>query len=440
MAFLASNYSLGKSNLETIECELAVIGAGMAGMAASLFAAKRGLEVVQIGRPSTFAYASGLLDLIAVHPVIESKTWEDPWACIETLIQDIPQHPYAKVSKVDIQSALVELVSLLKAGGVGYSSKEGLNAEVITAIGTVKKTFQIPQTMWQGVAALENRHPCLLVDFEGLREFSACQIAAGNQKRWPDLRTVQLPFPGNTAGREIITGEISARAIARPENITALARAIQPHIRDAKAVGLPAMLGMTEADHIVAELENQLGVAVFEIPTGPPSVPGMRLLEVFSRQLPLCGVRLFLMYTVRAVTPQPDSDFLLEVGNGMTKRTVRSQGIILATGRFLGNGLQADRFGIRETLFNLPVLQPQERSHWHQVELFDHRGHAANRAGLEVDRFFRPLDATGNPAFENLHAAGSILAHQDWMRMKCGAGLAVASAFGAVKAFVASAK
>ena len=40
-----------------------------------------------------------------------------------------------------------------------------------------------------------------------------------------------------------------------------------------------------------------------------------------------------------------------------------------------------------------------------------------------------------NPAFENLFAAGSILAHPDWMRQKCGAGLAIATAYGAVKAF-----
>jgi len=45
------------------------------------------------------------------------------------------------------------------------------------------------------------------------------------------------------------------------------------------------------------------------------------------------------------------------------------------------------------------------------------------------------LDDSGQPAFENLFAAGSILAHQDWMRQKCGAGLAIATAYSAVKAF-----
>jgi glycerol-3-phosphate dehydrogenase subunit B len=33
-----------------------------------------------------------------------------------------------------------------------------------------------------------------------------------------------------------------------------------------------------------------------------------------------------------------------------------------------------------------------------------------------------------------LFAAGSILAHQDWVREKCGSGLALASAYGAVRA------
>ena len=126
------------SGLKTIDCELAVIGAGMAGMAAALFAAKRGLEVVQIGRPLGFTFASGLLDLMAVHPVAEGKTWEDPWACIEALVQENPQHPYAKLAKDDMQTALTELDFFLKAAGIRYRSKDGLNAELITAAGTVK--------------------------------------------------------------------------------------------------------------------------------------------------------------------------------------------------------------------------------------------------------------------------------------------------------------
>ncbi len=68
----------------------------------------------------------------------------------------------------------------------------------------------------------------------------------------------------------------------------------------------------------------------------------------------------------------------------------------------------------------------------------DSRGHLINQAGLEIDDAFRPLDDSGGPAFETLFAAGSILAHNDWKRMKCGAGIAIATAFGAVNAFIRS--
>jgi glycerol-3-phosphate dehydrogenase subunit B len=49
---------------------------------------------------------------------------------------------------------------------------------------------------------------------------------------------------------------------------------------------------------------------------------------------------------------------------------------------------------------------------------------------------FRPLDDSGRPAFETLFAAGSILAHNDWKRLKCGAGVAIASAYAAVNSML----
>jgi len=55
---------------------------------------------------------------------------------------------------------------------------------------------------------------------------------------------------------------------------------------------------------------------------------------------------------------------------------------------------------------------------------------------LEIDDSFRPLNSSRQPAFRTLFAVGSILAHNDWKRIKCGAGVAVASAFGAAKSFI----
>ena len=66
--------------------------------------------------------------------------------------------------------------------------------------------------------------------------------------------------------------------------------------------------------------------------------------------------------------------------------------------------------------------------------LFDPAGHPVDRAGIVVDDAFRPVDITGKVVRPGLYAAGTILAHQDWLREKCGAGLAVATAWAAVAA------
>ena len=47
------------------------------------------------------------------------------------------------------------------------------------------------------------------------------------------------------------------------------------------------------------------------------------------------------------------------------------------------------------------------------------------------------LDVPIRACIESDPAAGAILAHQDWVRRKCGSGLAIATAYGAVRACAA---
>ena len=76
-----------------IRCDVTIIGTGMAGMAASLFAVNRGLSVVQVGFTGEIIFASGYLDLMGIHPVQEKRFWYDPWAGIDAVSRDIPDHP-----------------------------------------------------------------------------------------------------------------------------------------------------------------------------------------------------------------------------------------------------------------------------------------------------------------------------------------------------------
>ena len=423
------------TDTDSIECELAVIGNGMAGMASALFAANRGLSTAQVGVTGEIIFASGLLDLLGVHPVEEQKWWQNPWSGIDALTREIPKHPYARLKRREIEAAFDELLSFLKGEGLLYRRRKEQNSEMIMPLGTTKLTYWTPESMWGGVKALEERSPCLLVDFHGLNDFSATQIAETLKDRWPDLRSARVIFPGNDQVRELFMGENMAYTMESSKNREQLAQTVQPLIGDAQSIGMPAIFGMNRTDEIIAEFEKQVGVPIFEIPTLPVSIPGLRLNDTFVRGLLGKGVRRFSQKRVLKAYQEPGGDFILDIGNNRVEKSVRANGVILASGRFWGRGLLADRKRIREPVFNLPVHQPEDRKGWHHKDFLDLRGHPVNRAGLEIDDLFRPLDSSGGPVFERLFAAGSILAHQDWMRMKCGSGLAIGSAYAAVNAF-----
>ncbi len=423
------------SNSEIITCDLTVIGAGMAGMAATLFAVNRGVKTIQVGRSGEIVFSSGLLDLLGIHPISASQIWDDPWAGIDELVHDMPGHPYSRVKKEDIEDAFSELLTFFKNVGHPYSRYANRNVEIPTALGTVKTTYCVPDTMWGAVKALAEKPDCLIVSFNGLKGFSARMIARVLHERWPNMRAVRIPFPGTERLNEVYP-EYMANALVTAQNRQKLAEALMPHVQDVQMIGMPAILGLYRCQKVIADLEAMLGISIFEIPTMPPAVTGLRLKEAFDQGLRSKRENYFPQQKVLKARQKKNGDFEIIIGNAMMEQTVISKGVILATGRFIGGGLHADRKRIRETIFDLPVCQPEKRTHWHRENLLDKQGHPINMAGLETDDEFRPIDHYGMPVYDLLFAAGSILAHQDWKRMKCGSGLAIATAYATIRAFV----
>lgn len=416
---------------DDITCQLLVIGSGMAGMAASLFAAQRGIDTIQVGPAGTLPFASGLLDFLGVHPAHTGRLQLNPWDAIAQLRQDEPDHPYAVMNTRDMRTAWEQVLTVLTDAGLPYVLHPERNMCMISPVGTIKLTYAVPRTMMAADETLRRRPPCLLVDFPGLKGFSARQIAASLQSGWPALRTTRLPIPA-------LEGELHPERLARflenADHCHELAGAIKSRLTDAQAVGLPAVVGLHRADPHFDLIQKRLGVPLFEIPTLLPSVPGRRLLDTFIRQLPRMGVRTWYQHAVEQVQTRPDGALRFRIGSAEDGFWIQSRAAILATGRFLGKGLHAERTAIRENLFDLPVHQPRQREQWHRKDLLHPGGHPINRAGLMVDARFRPVDKGGAPRHPRLFAAGSILAHQDWVRQKCGSGLAITSAYAAVVA------
>ena len=278
------------------ECDLAVIGAGLAGTAAALYAAQAGLSVVQAGGSGAMAYTSGYFDLLGAIPPTEegqpAQRVDDALAGLPALLAAHPGHPYRLTPPEGIQEAFTRWLDFLAGCGLPHRLARGRNLVLPSPAGTRKRSFAAPENTAGFEALLAAREPCLLADFHGLNGYSAAQVAANLAPAWPGLRCVRLAFPGHEGGE--LYAENAARDLELPRFREALAAALRPHLAGATSVGLPALLGLHCPARVRDDLAERLGVAVFEIPTLPPSVPGIRLREAVEERLPGLGARLRL--------------------------------------------------------------------------------------------------------------------------------------------------
>lgn len=419
-----------KDQTRLFTTELAVIGTGLAGVAASIFAMKRGITIAQTGNTGALAYTTGYLDLLGCDQKDSTLACNDPWEGLKKLRMSEPLHPLARISDEDIRASFDEFTSFISELGICYGKPGEQNLNGLTPAGTVKKTLCVPATMQNGVAAFSQKKRCVIIDFNGLRGFSGRQIVANLQPEWPDLRSERIDFP-DLEQMEIYP-EVLARSLEAPHHRIALAEVVKKVVGNAEVVGMPAIFGVHGPDRVMEELQGLIGLPLFEIPTMPPSVPGIRLREMVEQLFPQKGINFIPQQKILSVEFKDDGA-CLKLKDNYGEIEFFSRAVILATGRFISGGLEARMDSIIEPLLNIPVCQPESREDWYQHSYMDRAGHAIHRTGIEVDTLYRPVDHYGGPIHDNLFAAGIILAHQDWIRGRCGAGVAIATAYKAVE-------
>lgn len=416
------------SDNKHITTQLAVIGSGMAGFAASLFAINKGISTTQVGDTGAMAYTSGYFDLLGTRG---GDFAVDPFEALDYLQTHNPNHILSRIASDDIATAFAEFTAAVSSFGVGYSEPVGVNHLALLPVGSVKPTYSVPLTMLPGIKARERGAKALIVDIVGLQGFSSAEFVANMGQDWPQLSSGRLAFPDMESGAQAYP-EVMARALEVPAIQEQFARRLKEVAQDAEIVGLPAIMGIHLPDRVHARIEELAGVPLFEIPTIPPGVAGIRLREMLEQKLPAKGLVLIPHQKVKKIEMSADRA-VLRLKDSFGDVTIDAQTVLLATGRFLSGGLKAGRHKIIEPLLDLPVVQPEDRNSWYGEHYFDPQGHAINRTGIEVDENFRPLGADGKPIAKHLFAAGVLLAHQDWISDRCGAGVAIASAYQAVQ-------
>ena len=159
----------------------------------------------------------------------------------------------------------------------------------------------------------------------------------------------------------------------------------------------------------------------------------MRVFNRFKQRLIQKGVTFLLGHSVSKAILKGNRCEGIEILHPPVVNSYSADRHILATGRFIGGGLTADRKKISEALFGLPVVQPASRQDWFQKTFFSDQSHIIHRSGVLIDASFRPLNDRGERLFENVWVAGTILAHANCIAEKSREGIEIATGYSAAR-------
>ncbi len=384
--------------------DVIVIGAGLAGLVAATASAQGGLRVLLLAKGIGCTYlTSGCVDVLG-------RLGDEDVSCLRSalpvFLADHPEHVYGRVGMALLDEALSYFQRQCEQAGWPYLGSLDENWWLPTAAGVARPTCLAPESMTAG----DVRRPdgMLLVGFRPLRDFYPQYAAANLQRSWGlNARGVYLDVPA-LDGRDNITPAELARAFDEPSFRAQVARALKPMLGDAGRVGFPAVLGLSDPN-AWRELRAEIGRPIFEMPTLPPSVPGMRLFEAWRGLFRRAGGRIQIGFPV--IGAETEDRWVRAVLVESAARPVRfaAERFVLATGGIYGHGLETDHTGcLCEPVFHLPLRRLPARDEW--TAPTPHGPHPILSVGVAVDELLRPVDEQGRPVFENLHIAGALLA------------------------------
>lgn len=319
-----------------------------------------------------------------------------------------PGHPYALTDLGALQRGFTALQALCEPYGLRFTGDWEQNLSLPTALGVGLPAAFAPESFTAG--NLNMPGAILITGPAGWRDFYPSLCADNLNRRGVRAEAFAFDLPEIHAVKfdNISTG--LARLFDQADVRERVAGQIRAHLNGAARVGLPAVLGLHDYPHSWLHLQDLIGALVFEIPTLPPSVPGIRLYNVFKDALARAGVQVLLNMPVERAEVEGKRVSGVAVRNVVRETVYRTKHVILATGGLYGGGIVSDHHGaLRETVLGLPVVGAPRMAEWFR-EAFLPGDHPIHYAGIRVDRAMRPVDEDGQVLYDNVRVAGRALA------------------------------
>jgi glycerol-3-phosphate dehydrogenase subunit B len=400
----------------SLHYDAVVLGAGVAGLTAATRLAEGGARVCVLAKGVGSTHlAPGTVDVLGYDP----DRVDEPARALPGFIDGHPDHPYALIGVEAIAPALEWFSARIGRGpqpGYRYTGGLDRNHLLPTAVGALRPSALVPETMANGDLRTPGR--VCVVGMRVLRDLHA-SLCAGNLRRAGiEARAVDI---------DIDVGRVEANALglARRFDDDAFRRAFAArlalHLEPGERVAVPAILGLRDPHGAWSDLEHRLGRSVFEIPTLPPSVPGMRVNDALLAALRAAGGRLVLGAEAVGVEREGERVSAVRAHTAGHDTLFYARWVVLATGGFGSGAIELDSdWHPRETVLGLPLRgMPAEGEPRFSADYF--ASQPMSTVGVAVDS---GLLAAGT---ENVFVAGAALPGAVPWREGSGEGIALAT-------------
>lgn len=419
--------------------QVLVVGGGLAGLVAAKTAKDQGKEVVLATKSGGISeICQGAFDVLGMVPGKDKKLVVNIEEGIKYLTEVKKSHPYTKSHVLD--QAMTTLIDLAKDGGYEVSGDGKTNVFLPNIYGTFTTAAYVPNFLKEGALRWGEmkKRKVLVIGFEGHQEFNSAHAAQSyayigkkNHISADAYYSADICLP-HFAGRTRVSSAEIAEYVdtkeGREELIETVKANVSPRL-DLDLILFAPVLGFYTTDEIMKQLAEETGKKVAEVAGAGSSVVGFRLSRALRRALALHQIPFLYGYEAKAVHNVEDKikvDFVAGVTDYIhsgQKTSITADKLILATGGFLGGGLNRGHKEVESKLLGLNLgAITEEDVHY---DVFNAQGQPYLNMGVEVNE---KMEVQGVD-LKNVLACGDIVAGFDGIFERSSAGVAALTAY-----------
>ncbi|MGR6980478.1 glycerol-3-phosphate dehydrogenase subunit GlpB [Testudinibacter sp. P27/CKL/0425] len=412
-----------------------IIGGGLAGLLCGIRLQQGGQRcaIVSNGQ-SALDFSSGSFDFLSLSNQ-NGEPISDFTRALTQLAQQQPEHPYSLLGHETVLSKLSVFEQL--AGGLQLNLKQGgkQNHLRLTPLGSLRPTWLSPRSVPTFAAepaqsAVLSAKKVAVLGIEGFNDFQP-ELLCENMQRLPHFAQWQLSFGylhipelDHLRGdaREFRSINIS-QALEHKLNFEQLVNELKKAAGDADTVFLPACFGL-DNDDFLQQLQQASGIRLFELPTLPPSLLGIRQHRVLEKAFEKAGGLMMKGDSALRAEWNEAGEVTALYTRLNEEVPLQADHYVLASGSFFSNGLVASFDQIVEPIFGLDLFNAPQRSQWTHHRFAEPQPYQQFGAKINTRCQAQKQGASVN----NLYAIGAVVGGYDPIHQGCGSGVAVVTA------------